>query len=275
MTRYLENLDRRVIYLVLSVLIFIPLYRPMGLPLPITRETRATFDFIDSLPSGSIVLMTNGTGPNVEAELVPQTVAMIRHMMAKKLCIVITSLATEAPTYNESILGRWAPEYKYEYGKDYLILPYKAGGETAMAAIGRDIKSLFQTDNRQKPLTGVPLWDRIKDIKSFALAIDITGGEGQRWLAGHIEAPYKVPCISAITRTGLAITMPFFSSGQFKGILAGLNGAAEYEVLAKVPGVAAAGMDAQSLGHLWVVLLVILGNVASVLSKRSGASAGK
>jgi len=263
----LTNIDRRVIYVGLLVVLFIPLYKPLGLPLPITRESKACFEFIGKLPADSVVLMINSTGPSVQAELYPQTLTMARHLMDKKVKIVICSLAVESPAYNTKLFERWAAEYKYENGKDYVILPYKAGGETAMAAIGRDIKSLYSTDDRNVPLSQLPLWSRINSVKDFACVIDISGGESQRWMLGHIQAPHKVPCIAAITAVILAVTQPYFSSGQLVGILSGLNGAAEYELQSKTPGPAAAGMDAQSLGHMWVVLLVVIGNIAYIASR--------
>jgi hypothetical protein len=265
----LLNIDRRVIYVILFVVLLVPLFRPLGLPLPITREAKATFDFLNSLAPGSLVLMINSTGPSTEAELYVQTVAMVRHAMAKGLKIIICALSVEAPPYNDRVFDTYAAGHKYEYGKDYLILPYKAGSETAMAAIARDIKSLFQNDARNRPLSQFPLWSQVKDIKSFGVVIDIGGGESQRWMLGHIEGPHKVPGIAAITAVILAVTQPYFSAGQLKGILSGLNGAAEYETLAKVPGVAMSGMDAQSLGHMWVVILVLLGNIAYFLQKPS------
>lgn len=260
-------MDRRIIYTVLFVVLFIPLYKPLALPLPITRETRATFNFIDSIPSGSIVLMTNSTGPGVEAELLPQTIAMVRHLMSKKVRIAICSLAVDAQPYNDKVFNLWAKDYNYVEGTDYVILPYKAGGETAMAAIGRDIVATYPVDSRNRPMASQPVWKGVTKIEDFAAVIDISGGESQRWAIGHIEGPHKVPCVAAITAVILAVTQPYFSSGQFKGLLSGLNGAAEYEVLAKVPGLAASGMDAQSLGHAWIVILVIMGNIAYFAGK--------
>lgn len=274
MLKDLGNIDRRFAYLVLVVVLFVPLYKPMGLPLPITRETRGAYNFVESLPPNSKVLITNATGPSTEAELKPQMVAVVRHLMAKGHKIVICSLAVDTPPYNDAVFAEHAKTYNYTAGKDYLVLPYKAGGETAVASMARDVKSLYTTDAANKPLPGQPLWDDIKDIKSFALVIDIGGGESQRWVLGHIEGPHKVPSIAAITAVILAVTQPYFSSGQFKGLISGLSGAAEYELLAKVPGAAAAGMDAQSLGHAWIILLVILGNIA-YLSQKSEKKAGR
>jgi hypothetical protein len=94
----------------------------------------------------------------------------------------------------------------------------------------------------------------------------VTGDEMQ-WYIRQMEAIYGV----TVTGGGTAVTipglMPYVASGQLSGVLAGLRGAAEYEVRLGVPGRATAGMDAQSLSHVLIMLFVILGNVAYFYDK--------
>jgi hypothetical protein len=54
---------------------------------------------------------------------------------------------------------------------------------------------------------------------------------------------------------------PYLQSGQLAANLPGLTSTAEYEKLINRPALAIAGVDAVSMSHLLVVLLVILGNV--------------
>jgi hypothetical protein len=42
-----------------------------------------------------------------------------------------------------------------------------------------------------------------------------------------------------------------------------MAGAAEYEMLVGHPGLASRGMDAQSLAHIFIALLIVLGNLAA------------
>jgi hypothetical protein len=66
-------------------------------------------------------------------------------------------------------------------------------------------------------------------------------------------------------------TEPYYQSGQIKGLLSGLRSAAEYEVRAGRPGRAAAGMDAQSLGHVVIIVAMALGNLAYFVGRKGGA----
>jgi hypothetical protein len=63
---------------------------------------------------------------------------------------------------------------------------------------------------------------------------------------------------------------PYLSSGQLLGLIGGMKGAAEYERLMSISGDARRGMDAQSMVHVIIVLLVVLGNVALFASRRGG-----
>jgi len=51
-----------------------------------------------------------------------------------------------------------------------------------------------------------------------------------------------------------------------------MKGAAEYERILDIFGDARRGMDAQSLVHVIVAALVLLGNIAYLASKRSGGT---
>ena len=73
-------------------------------------------------------------------------------------------------------------------------------------------------------------------------------------------------------------TFPYLNSGQLKGALPGLQGAAEYEQLVKTAGYssggpAQAGMSIQSIVHYALVLLLILCNVGYFVTRHREAKA--
>jgi hypothetical protein len=57
------------------------------------------------------------------------------------------------------------------------------------------------------------------------------------------------------------------------GIIAGLRGGADYEVLLKEPGKAVSAMPAQSTVHALIILFVIVGNVLYFASRRAARRA--
>jgi len=70
---------------------------------------------------------------------------------------------------------------------------------------------------------------------------------------------------------------PYLQSGQLSGLLAGMKGGAEYEVLIQKAGYskaympAVAAMDSQSLAHVVILVLVIVGNLAFFVTRRRRA----
>lgn len=266
----LQNIDRRIIYTVVFVVLAVPMFKPLMLPLEITRETRASYEAVEALPEGAVVMFCTAIAPGTQAELEPQSVAMIKHFINRNLKVIFAPTAAESPRYCDRY-AEMCTEAGYSEGVDFVVLPYLAGGETLFGAIATDLKSTYTS----VPAGQYELWDSVGGAEDLDLFVDCGGGESQRWAIGHVHARHGTPTIALITAVILAVCQPYFTSRQFVGMVSGLNGAAEYEVLAQVPGLAAAGMDAQSLGHAWVILTIVLGNVAYFITRtRKAGPAG-
>lgn len=265
----MQNLDRRIIYTVVFLVLLVPMFKPIGLPLKISLVTQKAFDAIDALPAGSLVMFTTANAPGTAAELEPQSIAVMKHMINKKLRVILNPTAAEAPRYVDGYRDLFL-RAGYVEGKDFMVLPFLAGGEILFGAMGSDLKSAYS----MVPAGRYQLWDSIAGMQDIDMLIDSSGGESQMWALAHIEAKHKTKTVCLITAVILAVRQPYFTSGQFKGIVSGLSGAAEYEVLARVPGKGAAGMDAQSMGHLWVILTILAGNIAYFMTRSKKSSGG-
>ena len=53
------------------------------------------------------------------------------------------------------------------------------------------------------------------------------------------------------------------------GILGGLRGGAEYEILINKPGASVAKMDSESISHLYIIALIIIGNIGYFATKKT------
>ncbi|MEK6662037.1 MAG: hypothetical protein AABY63_09180, partial [candidate division NC10 bacterium] len=69
--------------------------------------------------------------------------------------------------------------------------------------------------------------------------------------------------VTAVIAPGL---YPFLDTGQINGLIGGLRGAAEYEILIEMKGKGMAGMDAQSATHFIIIGLILLCNLFYVLA---------
>jgi len=109
----------------------------------------------------------------------------------------------------------------------------------------------------------------IKDVRDIKLVYQLTGGGlGPLLWVRQVSLPYGVPFASCVSSSMLPSAVPYYESGQIIALLNGLVGAAEYELLTKTPGKGLAGMAGQSLGHLYVIAIVIVGNIAFVMQRK-------
>jgi len=100
----LAKLDRRWIFLVIGLLVFVPLMWPIGLPIEPTRPSRMFAAAVDSVPDGSYVLLACDYDPSGRPELVPMTKTALRHLFRKRCKVVITILWVGGPGLVERTL---------------------------------------------------------------------------------------------------------------------------------------------------------------------------
>lgn len=268
----LLNIDRRIVYLFLFAFISLPLLVPIGLPLTISPETRAIYDYIEKLPEGSVVVVSFDYSPSSYSEQHPQAVAVMNHLMRKPgIKIILVAFWEQGPIMAEEIL-RTIDTHGKEYGKDFVHLGYVAGGETAMSAFAADIHKTFPVDYRKNPIDSLPMMADIRSAKDISLLISIAAGSpGVPEFARQIQGPYKVPFAAGLVAISVPITMPYMQSGQMFGLMAGLRGAAEYEQLLNMKGKGSIGMDAISFSHIVVIAFILIANVAYLANRKGGA----
>jgi hypothetical protein len=268
------NIDIRILYVVLILCVLIPLIKPMGLPLTITAMTRGAYDSTAAVPKGAIVLYGMNVTPQNEAENLPQAIAMLKHDASLGHRLVLATFDPAGGPYLDRVGKEILEPMGYVYGKDYVSLPYRAGQETAVASLGEDINGLYKNDAFGKPLSGLPIMADVKTIKDVALCQVFGAGDEGNWFVRQIQAKFGTPMNMGTVAVGISMYGPFYSSKQFKGLLVGQSGAAEYETLIKQPGKGLAAMDAQSIGHMYMIGLIVLGNVIYFLDRRA-AKGGK
>jgi hypothetical protein len=267
----LQNLDKRVFYLLMALAIAIPTIHPIGLPIDVTEPVQRVYDFVSSLPDGSIVVIGFDYEPGDEIDLNPIAQAIMHQLASKKIKVVAIASFPAGPTFADECMAI-LEEYGYEYGVDYVNLGYYAGGEPTLAAFAQNPASVFPKDWRGTSIDSLPIMQEVSTMKDFAMAMTLndgpTGGTGtHEWVRQAVMA-YGTPLIMGVTGVLAASNETYVQSGQCKGILAGLRAAAEYEKLTGKKGTGTVGMDAQSIAHVLIVVFVLLGNIGMFVSGR-------
>tara|TARA_B100000470_G_C19691460_1_gene346702 strand:- start:31 stop:876 length:846 start_codon:yes stop_codon:yes gene_type:complete len=266
----LGTVDRRWIFLVIGIVVIIPLFFPLGLPIRATATTQQVYDTIDALPHGSKVLVSCEYGPSTKPEIHPMTLAVMRHLFKNKHKVYVTCLWPDGQFLAEEALDQvGGEEYGLKYGEDYVLLGFRPGNEAVVKGIVSNLRKVYTIDSRGTKVTEIPMMDGIHRFEDFDFLFSASAGYPGtiEWVQYAVD-PTDVPMSTGTTSIQVNEVMPYVAAGQVNGILAGMPGAAEYEALIGVPGIGTSGMDAQSVAHLVIVLFIVLGNIGYFIERQ-------
>ena len=266
----LANIDRRIIYLVIALAVIVPFLIPMSLPIYVSPPVQSVYDYIEDMPEGSVVLMGFNFSPSTRPELGPMSLAILRHCYSRKLKVIGMSVYYSAAPMADEIMKKAAQEYDYVESKDYVYLGYKEGARQVMLGMGEDISDPFPVDYLGNPTDEIPMMKDVKNYDDIDLVMDFGSGNSPEWWVTYAGARYHQTIAIGCTGVMASGLYPYLKSGQLIGLIGGLKGAAEYEELIEKPAKAVLGMKSQSIAHIAIILLVILGNVVYLLSRRKG-----
>src|SRR6266850_2767825 len=267
-------IDRRIIFLLVAVGVVLPLLRPLNLPITVTPRVQAAYDAIDALPPGSKVLISMDYEPDIMAELLPMSVAVMRHCFRKHLQVIAMTLYPAGTGLGERAVTLAARAEGAVKNKDYAWLGYKSGFQVVMIGIGENLRGMYPVDFYGTPLDSIPVTRHVNSYAQLQMVINLSGSSAADYWIQFAQGRYHAPLVIGCTAVMATDYYPYLSSKQLLGLVGGMKGAAEYERLIDILGDARRGMDAQSLVHLIVALLVIVGNLALFVSKRAGEDLG-
>jgi len=263
----LNHIDKRIIYTILIVSLVIPLLNPLNIPISVSPNTQSTYDFIDNLAAGSKVLLAVDMAPNSAAETYSSLVAVTEHLIRKECKIYIFSIWETGPMFGQRAVVDAHPEL--EYGVDVVNLGFLSGGETATKYFSEDILAAVPRDYLGNTTSALPMMENVTTAKSFDMIVEFSSGSpGVREWIRQVITPMGIPFAAATNANVAPEYAVYVQSGQLVGLLPGLRGSAEYETLIERPAAATSKMDAQSIAHLLIIVLIVIGNIGYLMEKR-------
>jgi hypothetical protein len=272
----ITKIPRQIIYLFMAAAIVFPLIVPIGMPINIMPQTKKLFDAIEALPPASKpVLISCDFDPQSMPELYPMLQAALNHLLSKNVKVLVMALWPQGAGMGEMALNEIAPVLNKKYGEDYVFLGYKAGAAAVILGLGDKIANVFPADYYNKPLSSFPLTAHLTNYNDLSLVLTLSAGTpGYReWLA-YGQSKFGISVGAGVTAVSAADAYPYLGSGQLTGLFGGMKGAAEYETSLIKNGYkllfrqATKGMDAQSLGHLFIMIFIIIGNLGFFMMGR-------
>ena len=160
-------------------------------------------------------------------------------------------------------------QYGKVYGEDYVLLGYRPGAEAIIKGLVSNIRKVYTVDSRGDFMDDIPMMANVNQVKDFDFLFSASAGyPGTVEWVQYAADPVGITMSTGTTSIQVNEVMPYVQSGQIKGILGGMPGAAEYESLIGQPGIGTSGMDAQSVAHVVIVLFIIFGNISFFIERR-------
>lgn len=269
----LTKLDRRWIYLLIAVGVVVSLLGPFFVDVSITAPAARFYKAINVLPSGSTILVSMDLDPSTLPELEPIMAATVRHAFGRGVKVIGMTLLVEGASIGERIMreaqdemndnfAKVGEERRITMGEDWIYLGFRSGYEAVILQLGEEIRRAYPTDFYGVPLDEYPMMAGIHSFDDMGLLVTVSGTSLPVDWVSYAHTPFGIPVLVGCTAVSAPEFYAYMQTGQMEGILGGLKGAAEYEKMISRPADATRGMVAQMVVHVFIVVLIFIGNFA-------------
>ncbi|MCS7364087.1 MAG: hypothetical protein NDF54_01445 [archaeon GB-1867-035] len=262
----LGRLDPRVFFTLLIFAVAIPIISPLGLPVPITQPVLDAYNYIENLPEGSVVLYSMSVAGGGWDDVGGGVIATMQHLFSRPVKIIIFSYFADSVPWVEYTLNN-IDKHGKKYGEDYVWLGYLAGGEAMLAGLASSIRSITTTDAYGTPLDNLPMMKDIDNIHDIDLIVHAEISTIFEAYLRQFQAPYGKPIILICPSMMVTMYFPYYPN-QAIGIIGGVRGSAEYELLIHRPGMASVSTDTLSTTHILIIVMIIMGNIGYYFERK-------
>ena len=265
--------DRRIIFALVAVAISIPFFLNFPIKITVSPPVNAVYDYIEKLPTGSLVMISCDYDPPSAPELQPMTETMLKHFFLKDLKVIILGLwpqgSVQANIALEVVMRDPILKAKnLKYGVDYVNLGFTAGNEFVIIRMGTDIHAAFPVDFNGTKIAELPLMQNVRNFDNIAFVFNVSAGYPgtYEWVIFGVDR-YRFKLGAGNTAVQAPLVSPYVQSGQLIGLLGGMRGAAEYEEVSHYFGKAMGFMRSQTFSHAVVIFFIIVGNLAYFMTR--------
>ncbi len=296
--RKLLAIDRRIIFLVIFLALSIPIFLKMKIDIDVTDEVRTFYEAVEALPSGSLALVSCDYDPGSEPELQPMAETGFRHFIANKINFVIIGLWPQGPMQaNRALKSINEAEDKFivengdtlyfgrdlivvgtdtaRYGRDFLNLGFQSGNELVIQRLGSSVQAVFANDARGEPIETYPIARGMGKLSDFDFIFNLSAGYPGtiEWVQFAVDR-FHVAVGAGNTAVQAPQVYPYLDTGQLSGLMGGMKGGAEYENLTGYKAKATMAMVSQTAAHIFVVLFIVIGNIAYFVTRGKSQKRG-
>jgi hypothetical protein len=293
----MQLVDRRIVYGALAVVLALPFLMEYTLPIYPDTYTRRFFDAIEQIAADpvereKVALVLSQWGPGSDGENGPQLQVLFRHLLRQRLKFILLSTADDPVNIALATTRlRWAiedeqrrarrlgqPVPEWRYGTDYLNFGFKPCliFEPIAKTVILDTRKLYTEDYvLRKPLTdeNFPLLRRFHGVEDISIVLVVSFTDEAKAICGIVQR--QVPSLKVAEATmGIVANdlYPYVRSGQLSGLLNSARAATEYLYLLDPDDTTTSPNDnSMSLGKMFLLAMVVIGNLALLATRRAEA----
>jgi hypothetical protein len=240
-------------------------------------EMLNAFTLIGSLPSNAPVLVVFDYEPALSGELEAAAAPLMDHLLLQGPRLALISTSPTGPALAERFLhdtnsSPLVAGHNYQAGQQYVDLGYLAGGPS-----GVQYFAISPIDAAPFTLDGQPAWQLpplqgLQKLSDFDAIIVLTDNadSGRVWIEQTGSTIGNTPMLMVISAQAEPMILPYYNSGQIKGLVTGLAGGEAYGQTFVSPG-AQAGLaqrywNSFSTGTLVAEILIVVGALWSAVN---------
>jgi hypothetical protein len=248
--------------------------KALSLPYIYPPETSVVRDIVDGLPESAPVLVVFDYQPGYAGEMESAAAPIIDHLMLQKALLSFVASSPSGVLMGERMMTlqnqrrQETGQALYKIGAQYVDLGYLPGGAAGIQVFAMRPKVTLGRDAVFGDLWALPALQGVNQLSDFAAVIVLTDNPdtGRMWVEQAGPALVDTPLLMVISAQAEPMIRPYYTSGQLRGMVIGLEGGAMYENLIQRPEQARQYWDSYGAAMIASEMLIVIGGAWALIT---------
>lgn len=238
----MQKVDRRILYGILVVAVCVGLFFPSTIRTDPDPSSKSFYAEIQKLQPGSTIIVQTDWTNSTRGESLGHFENLMRLVMNGDHKFIFYSAADPAaPQVARTVIATIVAERKaqglkeYRVGEDYVDLGYFPNAEATNTSMGANLRAAWagrrskMPDGNEIDIFKTPVLSKVQRIEDCQMMIVVTASQSIDIAVQRLAK--KVPISALVTGVVGPTVLPFYQSGQIKGVAVGLKGVYDMEYL--------------------------------------------